>query len=568
MIAHLGARPDRPRRRAARSNPTTCSRRPRLGWTGALALGGLALHRARLAGVGARRRARHRRAGRAAHELPAAAAARTSASPSRSGSRSSSRPPSRSAARPLLSWVLDSARHRRGLGRRHGRRPHPRASCSRSLLDVGVLAALYRVLAGVPIPRAPLWQGALLGAGGPRRAEGARLGAARRRIEQPADRLVRGHRRTADLVQPGVPGDPDRGGLGGRERDATRACRSIRSATATGGRPSCGCASRSRRRCAPSTRRRCRARCAGSRADATSGRQPARRRPLARLGSMSSRPLRIASVNVNGVRAAFRKGMGDWLAGARRRHPRPAGGARRDRRPRPRCSATSGTSCTTPRPPRAAPGSRSRRRHRAVDPPRRARRRRLRQRRAAGSRPTTRSTARSSPWSRPTCTPARTARRSRSRSTSSSTRMAERLPELRRRRHARRRHGRPQRRPPHPRHQELEGQRQEAPASCPKERAYFDRFVGDPETTAATTPAPASAGSTSVAGSPARSTGPYTWWSWRGQGVRHRHRMAHRLPAGLARPRRTAVAYTVDRAASLRRALVATTRPSSSTTRL
>ncbi|GMA90090.1 hypothetical protein GCM10025869_06190 [Homoserinibacter gongjuensis] len=27
-----------------------------------------------------------------------------------------------------------------------------------------------------------------------------------------------------------------------------------------------------------------------------------------------SRPLRIASVNVNGVRAAFRKGMGEWLA--------------------------------------------------------------------------------------------------------------------------------------------------------------------------------------------------------------------------------------------------------------
>jgi exodeoxyribonuclease-3 len=27
------------------------------------------------------------------------------------------------------------------------------------------------------------------------------------------------------------------------------------------------------------------------------------------------RPLRIASVNVNGVRAAYRKGMGDWLAG-------------------------------------------------------------------------------------------------------------------------------------------------------------------------------------------------------------------------------------------------------------
>lgn len=29
----------------------------------------------------------------------------------------------------------------------------------------------------------------------------------------------------------------------------------------------------------------------------------------------SAKPLRIASVNVNGVRAAFRKGMGDWLAG-------------------------------------------------------------------------------------------------------------------------------------------------------------------------------------------------------------------------------------------------------------
>ena len=29
---------------------------------------------------------------------------------------------------------------------------------------------------------------------------------------------------------------------------------------------------------------------------------------------MTRKPLRIASVNVNGVRAAFRKGMGDWLA--------------------------------------------------------------------------------------------------------------------------------------------------------------------------------------------------------------------------------------------------------------
>ncbi|MEO5533780.1 MAG: exodeoxyribonuclease III [Pseudolysinimonas sp.] len=30
---------------------------------------------------------------------------------------------------------------------------------------------------------------------------------------------------------------------------------------------------------------------------------------------MTSKPLRIASVNVNGVRASFRKGMGDWLGG-------------------------------------------------------------------------------------------------------------------------------------------------------------------------------------------------------------------------------------------------------------
>ena len=32
------------------------------------------------------------------------------------------------------------------------------------VLDIAVLAALYRVLAGVPIPARPLWQGALLGA--------------------------------------------------------------------------------------------------------------------------------------------------------------------------------------------------------------------------------------------------------------------------------------------------------------------------------------------------------------------------------------------------------------------
>src|SRR5688572_7893892 len=30
--------------------------------------------------------------------------------------------------------------------------------------------------------------------------------------------------------------------------------------------------------------------------------------------SPATRPLRIASINTNGIRAAFRKGMGDWLA--------------------------------------------------------------------------------------------------------------------------------------------------------------------------------------------------------------------------------------------------------------
>ena len=77
-------------------------------------------------------------------------------------------------------------------------------------------------------------------------------------------------------------------------------------------------------------------------------------------GMPSAKPLRIASVNVNGVRAAFRKGMGEWLDAPRRRHPRDAGGARRRPKTCRSCSATSGTSCTTPPRPRAAPASRSR----------------------------------------------------------------------------------------------------------------------------------------------------------------------------------------------------------------
>ena len=51
----------------------------------------------------------------------------------------------------------------------------------------------------------------------------------------------------------------------------------------------------------------------------------------------------------------------------------------------------------------------------------------------------------------------------------------------------------------------------------PEERAYLDRFVGAEGDAGLQRRAAASAGSTSAAAPPARSTGPYTWWSWRGQ---------------------------------------------------
>jgi membrane protein len=62
-----------------------------------------------------------------------------------------------------LAWVLD------GLGVDEDSLPATLSARALGLglafiLDVGVLAALYRVLAGVPIPARPLWQGALLGA--------------------------------------------------------------------------------------------------------------------------------------------------------------------------------------------------------------------------------------------------------------------------------------------------------------------------------------------------------------------------------------------------------------------
>ena len=121
---------------------------------------------------------------------------------------------------------------------------------------------------------------------------------------------------------------------------------------------------------------------------------------------MPAKPLRIATINTNGIRAAFRKGMGAWLdardvdilaiqevrastedlqellgdewdIAAR---PRDGEGPRRsrDREPAPRRPSTGSSSAPTTS---TAP--------------------------AAGSRPTTRSTARSSRSSAPTCTPAR-----------------------------------------------------------------------------------------------------------------------------------------------------------------
>ena len=75
----------------------------------------------------------------------------------------------------------------------------------------------------------------------------------------------------------------------------------------------------------------------------------------------------------------------------------------------------------------------------------------------------------------------------------------------------------------------------------PRERAYFDRFLGED-----------GAEVTGVDGSTGPGLGwvdigrrfhgevdgPYTWWSSRGKRVRHRHRVAHRLPPGDAGPRR------------------------------
>ena len=63
------------------------------------------------------------------------------------------------------------------------------------VLDVAVLAALYRVLAGVPIPARPLWQGALLGAFALGVLKALAGGLLTLTSSNPAARLVRRHRR-------------------------------------------------------------------------------------------------------------------------------------------------------------------------------------------------------------------------------------------------------------------------------------------------------------------------------------------------------------------------------------
>ncbi len=68
--------------------------------------------------------------------------------------------------------------------------------------------------------------------------------------------------------------------------------------------------------------------------------------------------LRLATVNVNGIRAAFRKGMGDWLAD-RDVDVLALQEVRASTEDLTGCSGTSGTSCTTPPPRRAGPVWRS-----------------------------------------------------------------------------------------------------------------------------------------------------------------------------------------------------------------
>ena len=194
-----------------------------------------------------------------------------------------------------------------------------------------------------------------------RRAADAGLEPPAPRHQQPDHRRLRGADRAARLLQLRLPGDPDLRGMG-RGRDARRGHRRPGArprAGGAGGRPAARGGAAARRGREPARARAARARtpaawCGGSGAASctgrsgrrsvvappcraspgtprrsgpptTSSRTPARwSRPAGRPGAgkrpsrlcaMVQQTVRVATVNVNGVRAAFRKGMGAWLDG-------------------------------------------------------------------------------------------------------------------------------------------------------------------------------------------------------------------------------------------------------------
>ena len=275
------------------------------------------------------------------------------------------------------------------------------------------------------------------------------------------------------------------------------------------------------------------------------------------------RPLRIATVNVNGVRAAYRKGHGRVARRPRRRHPRHPGGARRDRRPRPPCSAPSGPSAR--RRDREGPrGRRDRQSPQGGDPPGHLRRRRLRQRRPL-ARGRLRGRRHHGHRGQRYVHSGRGGHPEAGREVQVPRAMhGARLPELAAPRPARCRHRRPQRRSPHSRHQELEGQR-------------------EARRLPARTSAPTSTVSSAAEDEAGYNAGAGLGWvdvgrQWAGEvrrpvhlvvlprpGLRQRHRVADRLPAGDPGSRRQG--RQLRRRPRCRPTISAgrTTRPSSST---
>ena len=221
-------------------------------------------------------------------------------------------------------------------------------------------------------------------------------------------------------------------------------------------------------------------------------------------GMPSAKPLRVASVNVNGIRAAFRTRHGRVARRPRRRHPRHAGGARLHRRPAGAARRRVGHPARPAPRRRAAPASRSRAATgRASTASSSARP--TSTARGAGSRPTTRSAA--------ACVTVVSAYvHSGEADTPKQVEkyrfldaMEARLPELARALRARARRRRPQRRAPHARHPQLEGQREAG--RLPARRARLLRPLRRRRGRRRLQPRRrASAGSTSVAASPARST--------------------------------------------------------------